>query len=96
MMLKLDMLNPIRHLILMGLTCHKLSILSSIAFGCDVQKIKNEGIQNINLLDLKIADTLGYKIKLLGLTEFDNNNLSVLFILVCFQRFIYCQDRWCL
>ena len=56
--------------------CHKLSILSSIAFGCDVQKIKNEGIQNINLLDLKIADTLGYKIKLLGLTEFDNNNLK--------------------
>ncbi len=55
---------------------HKLSILSSLAFCCDMQKIKNEGIQNINLLDLKIADTLGYKIKLLGLTELNKNNLK--------------------
>ena len=57
-------------------TSHKLSILSSLAFNCNVTKIKNEGIQDINLLDLIIADSLGYKIKLLGLTELEKNNLK--------------------
>ena len=52
-------------------TAHKLSILSSIAFNSNsrVIDIQNEGIESINLIDLKIADSLGYKIKLLGLTE---------------------------
>ncbi len=52
-------------------TAHKLSILSSLAFSYEnkTYKIQNEGIQNVELEDLKIADSLGYKVKLLGLTE---------------------------
>ncbi len=59
-------------------TAQKLSILSSLAYGYEskIQKIKNEGIQNIDLQDLKIADTLGYKIKLLGITELENKNVK--------------------
>lgn len=57
-------------------TSHKLSILSSLAFNCNVCEIRNEGIQKINLLDLRIADSLGYKIKLIGLTEFEKNSLK--------------------
>ena len=43
-------------------TAHKLSILSSLAFECynNVSKIDNEGIENIDLQDLEIADSLGY------------------------------------
>ncbi len=52
-------------------TSHKLAILSSLAFNFNIDSynIENEGISEINLLDLKIADSLGYKIKLLGITE---------------------------
>ena len=59
-------------------TAHKLSILSSLAFGCykNVLKIDNEGIENVDLQDLEIADSLGYKIKLLGLTELRNKNIK--------------------
>ncbi len=59
-------------------TAHKLSILSSLAFGCykNVLKIDNEGIENVDLQDLEIADSLGYKIKLLGLTELKNKNIK--------------------
>ena len=59
-------------------TAHKLSILSSLAFGChsNILKIDNEGIENVDLQDLKIADSLGYKIKLLGLTELKNKNIK--------------------
>ena len=59
-------------------TAQKLSILSSLAFGCysDVLKIDNEGIENIDLQDLEIAETLGYKIKLLGLTELKSKNIK--------------------
>lgn len=59
-------------------TAQKLSILSSIAFNSNnkVQKIQNEGIESINLVDLKIANSLGYKIKLLGLTEQNNKKIK--------------------
>ena len=59
-------------------TAHKLSILSSLAFECynNVSKIDNEGIENVDLQDLEIADSLGYKIKLLGLTELKNRNIK--------------------
>lgn len=55
-------------------TAHKLSILSSLAFNVDseLHRIKTEGIRNIDLLDLKFADSLGYKIKLLGISEIEN------------------------
>ena len=50
-----------------------MSILSSLAFSFNnsANSIKNEGIDKIKLLDLKIAESLGYKIKLLGITELD-------------------------
>ena len=52
-------------------TAHKLSILCSLAFqtNCDLKFIKAEGIRNIDLLDLKYADSLGYKVKMLGISE---------------------------
>ena len=49
-------------------TAHKLSILTSLAFGTeiDAEAIYIEGISKIAPLDLKLADELGYRIKLLG------------------------------
>ncbi len=59
-------------------TAQKLSILSSLAFNYNnkINNIKNEGIQSIELQDLKIADSLGYKVKLLGLTEKEKNRVK--------------------
>ncbi|BCJ90898.1 homoserine dehydrogenase [Terrihabitans soli] len=47
---------------------HKLAILTSLAFGTqiDADAIYVEGIQSISPLDLATAEELGYRIKLLG------------------------------
>lgn len=47
---------------------HKLAILTSLAFGCEIDfsAIYVEGIEKIVLQDIKAANDLGYKIKLLG------------------------------
>jgi homoserine dehydrogenase len=52
-------------------TAHKLAILSSLAFGMkiDAEAIYVEGISSITPLDLKMADELGFRIKLLGVAE---------------------------
>ena len=52
-------------------TAHKLAILSSIAFGkkIDFQGIHIEGIKKIEFTDIKFADELGYRIKLLGIAK---------------------------
>ena len=52
-------------------TAHKLSILSMIAYGkvLDFKAVFIEGIEKIQIDDIKFADTLGYKIKLLGITQ---------------------------
>jgi homoserine dehydrogenase len=49
-------------------TAHKLAILTSLAFGSQIaaDDIYLEGISNISLADIKAADELGYRIKLLG------------------------------
>ena len=49
-------------------TAHKLSLLTSLAFGTKVSfdTIYIEGIQNITPADIEAADDLGYRIKLLG------------------------------
>lgn len=49
-------------------TAHKLSILTSLAFGTQVSfdSIYLEGIENITLADIKAAEHLGFRIKLLG------------------------------
>ena len=55
----------------------KIKILSSIAFNTNISKNKilKEGIEKINQVDLRHAKTLGYKIKLLGISEIINNQL---------------------
>ena len=55
----------------------KIKILSSIAFNKIISKNKilTEGIQNIGLTDILHAKNLGYKIKLLGISEIKNNRL---------------------
>ena len=55
----------------------KIRILSSIAFNKSISKNKilTEGIQNINLTDIFHAKNLGYKIKLLSISEIKKNKL---------------------
>jgi len=55
----------------------KLRILSSLCFNKTISKNKilTEGIQNINLTDILHAKSLGYKIKLLSISEIKNNKL---------------------
>jgi homoserine dehydrogenase len=50
---------------------HKLTILASIAFGIPMQfdKVYTEGITRLTALDIKYAEGLGYRIKLLGITR---------------------------
>ncbi|HEX5599958.1 MAG TPA: homoserine dehydrogenase [Hyphomicrobiaceae bacterium] len=49
-------------------TAHKLSLLTSLAFGTELafEDIHIEGIQHITPADIEAADDLGYRIKLLG------------------------------
>ncbi len=50
---------------------HKLTIMSAIAFGIPVQfeKAHVEGISNLQAIDIRYAEQLGYRIKLLGITK---------------------------
>ncbi len=50
---------------------HKLTIMSAIAFGIPVQfdKAYIEGISGLEAEDIKYAEQLGYRIKLLGITK---------------------------
>ncbi len=52
-------------------TAHKLSILSSLAFGHKIASndIYLEGITNISQADIQAAAALGYRIKLLGVAQ---------------------------
>ena len=52
-------------------TAHKLSILASLAFKkkINIKKVYISGIQDIDYIDLRVADELGYKIKLVGITK---------------------------
>ena len=59
---------------------YKISILASIAFGChvDINKIYREGISKISITDIDYASELGYKIKLIAMGNFiDNNKIDV-------------------
>ncbi|MHB1217514.1 MAG: homoserine dehydrogenase [Alphaproteobacteria bacterium] len=49
-------------------TAHKLAILTSLAFGCEVNYagVHVEGIRHVSPLDIEYAAELGYRIKLLG------------------------------
>ncbi|MEO7744398.1 MAG: homoserine dehydrogenase [Usitatibacter sp.] len=50
---------------------HKLTILAAIAFGIPMQfdRVATEGITRLTAIDLKYAEGLGYRIKLLGITR---------------------------
>ncbi|MES2115799.1 MAG: homoserine dehydrogenase [Pseudomonadota bacterium] len=50
---------------------HKATILASIAFGIPVQfdKAYVEGISKLNAIDIRYAEQLGYRIKLLGIAK---------------------------
>ncbi|GAB4120902.1 MAG: homoserine dehydrogenase [Sideroxydans sp.] len=50
---------------------HKITILSALAFGIPMQfdKAYIEGISRLDAIDIKYAEQLGYRIKLLGITK---------------------------
>ena len=50
---------------------HKITLLASLAFGIPVQfdKAYIEGISKLDAVDIKYAEQLGYRIKLLGITK---------------------------
>lgn len=52
-------------------TAHKLAILTSLAFGVaiDADGISVEGIETVSLADIRAADELGFRIKLLGVAQ---------------------------
>ncbi len=54
----------------------KLKILSSLSFNTFINNnVYVEGINNIDQIDIKNANKLGYKIKLLGISEINNKKL---------------------
>jgi homoserine dehydrogenase len=57
---------------------HKLALLASIAFGTrvDFASVELEGIQRIELQDIKHAADMGFKIKLLGVTQMTGRGLE--------------------
>ncbi len=60
-------------------SAHKMAILSSISFGDNVKasEVHTEGITRISLLDIKFADELGYRIKLLGIARLVDGKVDV-------------------
>jgi homoserine dehydrogenase len=59
-------------------TAHKLAILSSIAYGAEINlnDIYVEGISNITAMDIEFAEQCGYKIKLLAITKFNGEAID--------------------
>ncbi|MDR1827177.1 MAG: homoserine dehydrogenase [Methylobacteriaceae bacterium] len=59
-------------------SAYKLAILSSLAFGTviDFDGVHTEGISRVSLFDLKMADELGFRIKLLGVAELSDEGLE--------------------
>ena len=57
---------------------HKLALLSSIAFGTKVafDKVELEGIGNVSIEDINLADEMGYHIKLLGVAQVSGRGLE--------------------
>jgi homoserine dehydrogenase len=59
-----------------GDSAHKLAILASIAFGCqiNIDDIYVEGIQHVSKDDVRLGGEMGYVLKLLAIAEKDNDN----------------------
>ncbi len=60
-------------------TAHKLTIISSLAFGIPLSydRIHIEGITKLTLQDIEFAGELGYKIKLLAITKSVNGEVEL-------------------
>ena len=58
---------------------HKLTILAAIAFGIPMQfdKAYTEGISKLTAVDIKYAEGLGYRIKLLGITRRNDQGIEL-------------------
>jgi homoserine dehydrogenase len=58
---------------------HKATLMSAIAFGIPVQfpKAHIEGITGLQALDIRYAEQLGYRIKLLGITRRRPNGIEI-------------------
>ena len=58
---------------------HKLTILSALAFGIPMQfsKAYTEGISKLTQEDIRYAEELGYRIKLLGITKRKNKGIEL-------------------
>ena len=56
-------------------SAHKLVIMASFAFGCEIQMedIHIEGIEGISIDDIKYASEMGYVLKLLAIGEHDED-----------------------
>ena len=57
---------------------HKLSLLAAIAFGTQVafDSVELEGIGNVSIEDIELADDMGYHIKLLGVAQMTGRGLE--------------------
>jgi homoserine dehydrogenase len=57
---------------------HKLSILAAIAFGTRVSfdAVELEGIGNVSIDDIRLAEDMGYRIKLLGVAQMTGRGLE--------------------
>ena len=57
---------------------HKLSLLAAIAFGTQVafDSVELEGIGNVLIEDIELADDMGYHIKLLGVAQLTGRGLE--------------------
>jgi homoserine dehydrogenase len=60
-------------------TAHKLTILSSLAYGIPLlyNEVYKEGITNITAQDIEFASELGYKIKLLAITKLSDGGVEM-------------------
>jgi len=58
---------------------HKLTIMAAIAFGIPMQfdKVHVEGISRLEADDIKYAEQLGYRIKLLGITRLKQSGIEL-------------------
>lgn len=62
--------------------CRKIAILSSLAYGkqVDVNKIATEGISKLSLTDVSYAEKLGYVIKLIGYSRRTDDGGVIVFV----------------
>ena len=58
---------------------HKLMIMSAIGFGIPMQfdKVYTEGITKLESKDIRYAEELGYRVKLLGMTKHSGNGIEI-------------------